>query len=144
MHIPYRGAVPAMADVMGGQVTCMFLDLASGLAVMQSGKVRVLAIGSAQRSALLPGEPTLAEAGVKDSEVYAFHGILGPAGLPAPTVARLNAELNKSFQTAALQKRFADIGMEALPGTPAQFLALARAESRRRGTVIRAAGIRLD
>jgi tripartite-type tricarboxylate transporter receptor subunit TctC len=81
---------------------------------------------------------------VKDSEVYAVQGILGPAGLPAPTVARLNAELNNSFQTAAVQKRFADIGMEALPGTPAQFLALARAESRRWGAVIRAAGIRLD
>ncbi len=144
VHIPYRGAAPAMADVMGGQVPCMFLDLASGLSVMQSGKVRVLAIGSAQRSALLPGVPTLAEVGVKDSEVYAFQGILGPAGLPAPVVARLNAELNKSFQTPAVQKRFADIGMEALPGTPAQFLALARAESRRWGAVIRAAGIRLD
>lgn len=144
VHIPYRGAAPAMADVMGGQVPCMFLDLASGLSVMQSGKVRVLAIGSAQRSALLPGVPTLAEAGVKDSEVYAFQGILGPAGLPAPVVARLNAELNKSFQAPAVQKRFADIGMEALPGTPAQFLALARAESKRWGAVIRAAGIRLD
>jgi tripartite-type tricarboxylate transporter receptor subunit TctC len=144
VHIPYRGAAPAMADVMGGQVPCMFLDLASGLSVMQSGKVRALAIGSSQRSPLLPGVPTLAEAGVKDSEVYAFQGILGPAGLPAPTVARLNGELNKSFQTAAVQKRFADIGMEALPGTPAQFLALARAESKRWGAVIQAAGIRLD
>ena len=144
VHIPYRGAAPAMADVMGGQVPCMFLDLASGLSVMQSGKVRVLAIGSAQRSPLLPGVPTLAEAGVKDSEVYAFQGILGPAGLPEPVVARLNGELNKSFQTPAVQKRFADIGMEALPGTPAQFLALARAESKRWGAVIQAAGIRLD
>ncbi|WP_326535566.1 Bug family tripartite tricarboxylate transporter substrate binding protein [Pseudorhodoferax sp.] len=144
VHIPYRGAAPAMADVMGGQVPCMFLDLASGLSVMQSGKVRVLAIGSSQRSTLLPGVPTLAEAGVKDSEVYAFQGILGPAGLPAPIVARLNGELNKSFQTPAVQKRFADIGMEALPGTPAQFLALARAESKRWGAVIQAAGIRLD
>lgn len=144
VHIPYRGAAPAMADVMGGQVPCMFLDLASGLSVMQSGKVRVLAIGSARRNALLPQVPTLAESGVKDGEVYAFQGLLGPAGLPAPVVARLNAELNKSFQTPAVQKRFADIGMEALPGTPAQFLQLARAESRRWGAVIRSAGVRLD
>ena len=144
VHIPYRGAAPAMADVMGGQVPCMFLDLAAGRSEMQIGKVRVLAIGSAQRSALLPGVPTLAEAGVKDSEVYAFQGILGPAGLPAPVVARLNTELNKAFQAPAVQKRFADIGMEALPGTPAQFLQLARAESKRWGAVIKAAGIRLD
>ncbi|HVR55101.1 MAG TPA: tripartite tricarboxylate transporter substrate binding protein [Pseudorhodoferax sp.] len=144
VHIPYRGAAPAMADVMGGQVPCMFLDLAAGLSVMQSGKVRVLAIGSAQRSPLLPQVPTLAEAGVKDSEVYAFQGLLGPAGLPEPVIARLNGELNKSFQTPAVQKRFADMGMEALPGTPAQFHALARAESKRWGAVIQAAGIRLD
>ncbi|MFT3718845.1 Bug family tripartite tricarboxylate transporter substrate binding protein [Pseudorhodoferax sp.] len=144
VHIPYRGAAPAMADVMGGQVPCMFLDLAAGLPVMRSGKVRVLAIGSARRSALLPGVPTLAEAGVKDGEVYAFQGVLGPAGLPAPVVARLNAELNRSFQDAAVRQRFADMGMEPMPGTPEQFLQLARAESRRWGAVIRAAGIRLD
>ncbi|MBS0343963.1 MAG: tripartite tricarboxylate transporter substrate binding protein, partial [Proteobacteria bacterium] len=75
-HIPYRGAAPAMADVMGGQVPCMFLDLASGLSIMQSGKVRVLAIGSAQRSKLLPNVPTLAEVGVPNSEVFAFQGIV--------------------------------------------------------------------
>lgn len=143
-HIPYRGAAPAMADVMGGQVPCMFLDLASGLSVMQGGKVRVLAIGSAARNKLLPEVPTLAEAGVRDAEVFAFQGILGPAGLPAPVVARLNGELNKAFTDPAVRKRFADIGMEALPGTPAQFLAPARAESRRWGPVIRAAGVKLD
>jgi tripartite-type tricarboxylate transporter receptor subunit TctC len=143
-HIPYRGAAPAMSDVMGGQVPCMFLDLAAGLSIMQSGKVRVLAIGSATRSRLLPNVPTLAEAGVPDSEVYAFQGLLGPAGLPPAVVARLNGELNRSFATAAVQKRFEDFGMEAMPGTPAQFLALSRAESKRWGPVIKAAGIKLD
>jgi tripartite-type tricarboxylate transporter receptor subunit TctC len=143
-HIPYRGAAPAMSDVMGGQVPCMFLDLASGLQIMQSGKVRALAIGSAQRSRLLPDVPTLAEAGVRDSEVFAFQGVLGPAGLPPAVVARLNGELNKAFGTAAVQKRFADIGMEALAGTPEQFHQLARAEARRWGPVIKATGVRLD
>ena len=143
-HIPYRGAAPAMADVMGGQVPCMFLDLASGLQIMQSRKVRVLAIGSGVRSKLLPDVPTLAEAGVRDSEVFAFQGILGPAGLPQNVVARLNTELNRAFGTAAVQKRFADIGMEAMPGTPEQFFALARAEAKRWGPVIKAAGVKLD
>ena len=82
-HIPYRGAAPAMADVMGGQVPCMFLDLASGLPIMQGKKVRVLAIGSGARNKLLPEVPTLAEVGVRDAEVFAFQGVLGPAGLPA-------------------------------------------------------------
>jgi len=143
-HIPYRGAAPAMSDVMGGQVACMFLDLASGLSIMQSGKVRVLAIGSGARSRLLPDVPTLAEVGVPNSEVFAFQGLLGPAGLPAPITNRLNADLNKAFSVPAVQKRFDDFGMEAMPGSPAQFAALARAESLRWGPIIKTAGIKLD
>ncbi|MET3497107.1 Bug family tripartite tricarboxylate transporter substrate binding protein [Variovorax boronicumulans] len=143
-HIPYRGAAPAMADVMGGQVPCMFLDLASGLSIMQSNKVRVLAIGSGARSRLLPNVPTLAEVGVPNTEVFAFQGILGPAGLPAAVVSKLNADLNKAFGAPAVQKRFEDFGMEAMPGTPAQFAALSRAESKRWGPIIKQAGIKLD
>lgn len=143
-HIPYRGAAPAMADVMGGQVPCMFLDLASGLPIMQGKKVRVLAIGSGARNKLLPEVPTLAEVGVRDAEVFAFQGVLGPAGLPANVVSRLNGDLNKAMSTPAVLKRFADFGMEAMPGSPQQFQQLARAESKRWGPVIKAAGIKLD
>jgi len=143
-HIPYRGAAPAMADVMGGQVPCMFLDLASGLPIMQTNKVRVLAIGSGARSKPLPNVPTLAEVGVPNTEVFAFQGILGPANLPAAVVSKLNGDLNKAFSTPAVQKRFDDFGMEAMPGTPAQFAALSRAESKRWGPIIKQAGIKLD
>ena len=137
-HIPYRGAAPAMADVMGGQVPCMFLDLASGLSIMQSGKVRVLAIGSAQRSiAAAQRADASPKWACRTARCIAFQGILGPAGLPAPVVARLNSELNKSFANANVQKRFEDFGMEPLPGTPAQFAALARAEANRWGPIIR-------
>ena len=143
-HIPYRGAAPAMQDVMGGQVPCMFLDLAGGLPAMQSGKVRALAIGASQRASTLPGVPTLAEAGVPDVEVFAFQGLLGPAGLPDAVTARLNSELNKALASAAVQKRAADFGMDVLPGTPAEFRAMARAEALRWGPIIRAAGVKLD
>jgi len=143
-HIPYRGAAPAMADVMGGQVPCMFLDLASGLSIMQGNKVRVLAIGSGARSKLLPNVPTLAEVGVPNTEVFAFQGVLGPAGLPPAVVARLNGDLNRAFSAPAVQKRFEDFGMEAMPGTPAQFAALSRAESQRWGPIIKQAGVKLD
>jgi tripartite-type tricarboxylate transporter receptor subunit TctC len=143
-HIPTRGAAPAVQDVMGGQVPCMFLDLAGGLPVMQSGKVRVLAIGSARRAPSLPQVPTLAEAGVSNVEVYAFQGLLGPPGLPDAVVARLNSELNKALVSAAVQKRAADFGMEVLPGTPAQFKAMARAEAQRWGLIIKTAGVKLD
>ena len=143
-HIPYRGAAPAVADVMGGQVPCMFLDLASGLPIIQSGKVRALAIGSAQRMANLPQLPTLAEAGVANSEVFAFQGILAPKALPAPITQRLNAELNKALASPPVVKRMQDFGMEALPGTPEQFRAMARAEAKRWGEIIQKAGIKLD
>ena len=143
-HIPYRGMAPSLQDVMGGQVPCMFLDLAGGLATMQSGKVRVLAIGSAGRAPSLPNVPTLAEAGVPNVEVYAFQGLLGPAGLPDAVVERLNSELNKALVSAVVQKRAADFGMEVLPGTPAQFKAMARAEAVRWGPIIKSAGVKLD
>ena len=143
-HIPYRGAAPALQDVMGGQVPCMFLDLAAGLPVITSGKVRALAIGSAKRVAALPDVPTLAEAGVPNTEVFAFQGILAPAGLPAAITTRLNAELNKALLNPAVVKRMNDFGMEALPGTPEQFRTMARAESKRWGEIIKAAGVKLD
>ena len=137
-------AAPALADVMGGQVPCMFLDLASGLPVIQSGKVRALAIGTAKRVPNLPNVPTLAELGLKDSEVYAFQGILGPKGLPPAIVQRLNADLQKALKDPDVVKRMADFGMEALPGTPEQFHQLARTEAKRWGEVIKAAGVKLD
>ncbi|AVS83890.1 ABC transporter substrate-binding protein [Paracidovorax avenae] len=143
-HIPYRGAAPALQDVMGGQVPCMFLDLAAGLPVIQSGKVRALAIGSGRRAARLPQVPTLAEVGVPDAEVYAFQGVLGPAGLPPAIVARLNGEINKALATPTVVQRMQDFGMEALPGTPEQFRAMARAEAKRWGPIIQAAGVKLD
>ena len=143
-HIPYRGAAPALQDVMGGQVPCMFLDLAAGLPVITSGKVRALAIGSAKRVAALPDVPTLAEAGVPNTEVFAFQGILAPAGLPAAITTRLNAELNKALLNPAVVKRMNDFGMDALPGTPEQFRTMARAESKRWGEIIKAAGVKLD
>lgn len=143
-HIPYRGAAPALQDVMGGQVPCMFLDLVAGLPVIQSGKVRAIAIGSAKRVASLPDVPTLTEAGVANTEVFAFQGLLGPASLPAPIVQRLNAELNKALASPAVVKRMQDFGMEALPGTPEQFRSMARSESKRWGEIIKTAGIKLD
>ncbi|GKS77155.1 tripartite tricarboxylate transporter substrate binding protein [Acidovorax sp. SUPP950] len=143
-HIPYRGAAPALQDVMGGQVPCMFLDLAAGLPVIQAGKVRALAIGSAKRVPGLPDVPTLAEAGVPNTEVYAFQGVLGPAGLPSALVTRLNTEVNKALASPPVVKRMQDFGMEPLGGTPEQFRAMARAEAKRWGEIIKAAGVKLD
>jgi tripartite-type tricarboxylate transporter receptor subunit TctC len=143
-HIPYRGAAPAMQDVMGGQVPAMFLDLASGLSIIKSGKVRPLAVGSPRRTAVLPDVPTLSEMGVKNAEVFALQGIVGPAGLPAAVVARLNQELNKGLTDQAVLRKFTDFGFEPLRLSPEQFRALARSESARWAPVIRAAKVSLD
>lgn len=142
-HVPYRGAAPAMQDVMAGQVPVMFLDLASGLSIIQSGKVRPLAIGSRARTPVLPEVPTLTELGVADIDVFALQGVLGPAGMPPAIVQRLNQELNKALKTPAVMKRFTDFGLEPLPA-PEQFRALARDESRKWGPVIQANHISLD
>ena len=144
VHIPYRGAAPAMQDVMAGQVPVMFLDLAAGLPIMQSGKVRVLAYGGKTRTPLLPGVPTLIEEKVRDVEVFAFQGLLGPAGMAPATVQRVNSELNNALADTTVLKRFLDLGMETMPGTPEQFRAFARAEARRWGPIIRDSGIALD
>ena len=143
-HIPYKGAAPAMQDLMGGQVPVMFLDLASGLSIIKSGKVRALAVGSATRASVIPDVPTLAEVGVKNTEVFALQGVLGPAGMPAPVVARLNQELNKALADPAVLQKFVDFGFEPLRLSPEQFKALARAEAARWAPVIRAANITLD
>lgn len=144
VHVPYKGAAPAVADVMGGQVQCMFLDLAAGLPLMQTGKVRALATGSARRLAALPSVPTLAEAGVSGAEVYAFQGLLGPAGLADAVVQRLNAELNHALASPAVAQRLQDLGMKSLAGSPTQFYTLAREEAGRWGAIIQQAGVRLD
>ncbi len=143
-HVPYKGAAPAMTDVMGGQVPTMMLDLASGLPIIKAGKVRVLAIALPQRAGALPEVPTFAEAGFSDVNAYAFHGLIGPAGMPPEAVARLNAELRKAMSAPKVVKLFSEFGFEALPGTPQDFYKLARAESERWGRIIQTAGVKLD
>ena len=143
-HIPYKGAAPAIQDVLGGQVPAMFLDLAAGLPLMKSGKLRVLAIATPSRVASLPDVPTMAEAGVKDMQAYAWQGMLAPAGLPAQVGARLNAELNKALKDPAVQKRFAEFGMEETGGTPEAFRQEAMSENARWGKLIRQLNIQLD
>ena len=143
-HIPYKGAAPAIQDVMAGQVGAMFLDLASGLPIVQTGKVRALAIASPKRSSVLPQLATLDELGVKDAEVFAFQGMLGPAEMPGPVVARLNTELRAAMQDPNVLKKFTDFGFEPLLLSPQEFKQLARQEAERWGKVIRANNIALD
>lgn len=143
-HVPYKGAAPALQDVMGGQVPAMMLDLGSGLQAIRAGKVRALAIALPQRARAVPELPTFGELGVKQVNAYAYLGLVGPAGMPPGVVQALNAALANAVQAPGTAQRLAELGVEVTTGTPAQFRSHARSESARWGELIRSLGLRIE
>jgi tripartite-type tricarboxylate transporter receptor subunit TctC len=143
-HIPYKGAGPALNDLLGGQVQVMFDVLGSSLPHIQAGKLVPLAVTSARRSPQLPQVPTLHEAGIDGYEVTGWHGIAVRAGTPAPIVAKLNGALNAIFNEPEFRKKWEAIGTPVVGGTPQQFGDLIRKEAVRLGQVVKAAGVTLD
>ena len=144
LHVPYKGDVPALQDLLGGQIDMYLVNTAASLPYIKSGKLRPIALSMARRSAALPEVPTFAEAGLADFESYSWQGLAAPAGTPEPIVARLNAELNKALASDDIRKRLADLGIEPSPTTPAEFTAFVKAQSALWGEVIRAANIKLE
>ncbi len=143
-HIPYRGAGPALNDLLGGQVNVMFDILGSSLPYLQSGKLVPLAVTSPQRSPTLPQVPTMAEAGVGGYEITAWHGIAVRAGTPAPVVDRLNASVNAVFRDPEFRKRWEAIGTPVVAGTAAAFGDLVRRDAERLGRLVKDAGVTVD
>lgn len=123
MHVPYRGSAPAVADLLGGQVSVMFDTTPSAMPHFKSGKTRALAVTTAKRSTALPDVPTLAEAGVSGIDIGTWYGFMAPAGTPAAIVAKINAETSKILNDPAVQKQLQAQGIEPLPGTPAEMQA---------------------
>lgn len=144
VHVPYKGAAPAVQDLLAGQVDVMFLDLAAGQQNVLGGKLRALGAATPRRLAPLPQVPTIAEGGIAGFEAYAWQGVVAPAGTPKSIVTRLNSELVKALKTPDVQKRFEGIGVEAVSSTPDEFAQYARAEAERWGKLIRAKGITVD
>ncbi|MDZ5460964.1 Bug family tripartite tricarboxylate transporter substrate binding protein [Azohydromonas lata] len=143
-HVPYRGAAPAVQDVIGGQVPFMFADTASAYPHILSGKLRALAVASPKRVSGFETVPTLQEQGVKDFEAYAWQGLVVPAATPAQAIAALNKALLAALDTTAVKARFQTLGLEAIPSSPQQMAAYAKSEREKWGKVIRANDIRLD
>ena len=143
-HIPYRGAGPALNDLLGGQVKVMFDVMGSSLQYIQTGKLIPLAVTSAQRSAALPNVPTLAESGLTGFEVTAWHGIAMRAGTPPAHVAKLNSTINAIFKDPAFRKRWEQLGTPIVVGSAEQFGQLIRTESVRLGRVVRESGASVD
>ncbi|WP_218509791.1 tripartite tricarboxylate transporter substrate binding protein [Variovorax sp. dw_308] len=144
VHVPYKGAAPALADLAGGQVPAMMIDLASGAAFIKSGKIRALAVASPKRLPQLPDVPTFAELGHKNVEAAALVGMVVPAATPADTIAALNKQVVAAIQDPAVNKRLVDFGVEPVGDTPAQFAALLKTESAKWQKLIRDLNISLD
>lgn len=117
LHVPYKGAAPAVADLLGGQIQIMFATGPTALSALKSGKVRALAVATPQRIGALPEVPTVAEAGLKDFVVPSTYGVLVRQGTPKPIVTRLNGELQKILQMPDVKARFAAQGIDVVLGS---------------------------
>ena len=143
VHVPYKGAGPSMAALMGGEVELMFNGVSSALPHVKSGKLRALAISSAQRSSLLPDLPTVAESGLR-YETSGWYGLVAPAGTPKPVTARLQASLHKSLNTPEMKERLAAQGIDGIASTPEQLTRHLRDELDKWTAVVKAAGLKAD
>jgi tripartite-type tricarboxylate transporter receptor subunit TctC len=144
-HIPYRGSGPALLDLAAGNMQVMFDNLPSAMQLIKGGKLKALAVTSAQRSAALPDTPTVEEAGnLKGFEASSWFGLLAPAGTPPDVVNRIQQEVAKSLATPALKERLAALGAIPSGNTPAQFAAHIDAEHKKWADVVKASGAKVD
>lgn len=143
-HIPYRGAGPALNDLLGGQVNVMFDILGSSLPYIQAGKLTALAVTSAKRSPTLPNVPTMEEAGVPGYEFTGWHGIAVRAGTPPAVIDKLNQTFNAIFNNPDFHKKWEALGTPVVGGTAAQFGELIKRDTVLLGKVVKDAGVTLD
>ncbi len=144
LHVPYRGSAPAVTDLIGGQVQSMFDNAPSAMPHIAGGRLRPLAITSAQRSPLLPDVPTVAESGYAGFDVQSWFGLALPRGTPQPIVDKLNAELGKVLAMPDVKKRLAELGATPAGGTPADMRGFVEAEVKRWNAVVKASGAKAE
>lgn len=144
VHIPYKGAPPALNDLIAGQVQVMFGTILAAAPHVRTGRIRAIAISGAQRTNALPEVPTFAQAGLPTYDASSWNGFLVPAGTPRAIVDRLNGELVRIMKTPNLLERLAGDGAEPVPTTPEEFAAFIKAEIAKWAKVVQAANIRID
>src|SRR5436853_1933651 len=144
VHVPYKGSGGALADLVGGHVQAMIVSLQTAAPYVQSGKLRMLAVMSAERSWAFSEVPTLKESGLADLEVETWYGVFAPAGTPQPAIARVNAEMNALLKQNEIRELLARQGMAPAGGTPERFGDLVQKELARWLHVVAAAGIKAD
>jgi tripartite-type tricarboxylate transporter receptor subunit TctC len=143
VHVPYRGAGPALTDVLGGQVQIAITGMTGAIEHVRTGKLRALAVTTLKRLEALPDIPTVAEF-VPGYEAIGWYGLGMPKNTPADVVGKVNAAMNKALATANAKARLADLGVEAMPMTPAEFTKFVGSESDKWTKVIKAAGVTLE
>ena len=144
LHIPYKGGGPAMNDLLAGHVPLFFGNLASTLGHLQSGRLRALAVTGAKRSPILPDVPSVAEAGLKDAEVYEWNAVFAPAGTPEPIVQKLSAALQSALENPEVKGRIGQLGGEIQKGGPDAAQSFIRQQIGLWSRVVKARGIVLE
>jgi tripartite-type tricarboxylate transporter receptor subunit TctC len=140
VHVPYKGSAPALTDLAGGQLDVMFDNLPSALGLVQSGKLRALAITSRERVAQLPDVPTATEAGLPDMVVDAWVGVMAPAGLPKPVLDSLHKAIVSSVEAPQIRSKLQERGVTIRTSTPAEFLAYVKSENEKWAKVVQISG----
>jgi tripartite-type tricarboxylate transporter receptor subunit TctC len=143
-HVPYKGGGPAMTDLLGGQVQMMFDNMASALPQIKAGKLKAFAVTTPTRSALAPELPTMAQAGVKDFDVFTWWGLFAPAGTSPEIVKRLNADVAKALATPDLKEKWLASGAEPSPTTPEAFAAFIAKEMPKYAKIVKELGAKVD
>ena len=143
-HVPYRGAAPAIQDVIGGQIPAMWVESATAYSFINGKKVKPIGVASAQRVSTMPDVATISEQGIKGFEGYAWQGLVVPTGTSAEFTGQLAKALQTALNSTTVKARLQALGVEPLPGTPAQMAAFSGSERDKWGRVIKQGGVRLD
>ena len=143
-HVPYKGAPPAVTDLIAGNVNLMFNSIPPVLQYIKAGRLKVLGVSSAKRSSQLPDVPTLSEAGVPGYELVTWFGLLAPARTPGPIVTRLNDAMTRVVHAPEIKAQLESLGYEVGGGTPAEFATYMRLELEKYATVVKASGAKVD
>ena len=144
-HIPYKGAGPALNDIIGGHVDMYFPGFPAAMPLLKSGTVKVLAVSSAKRSQAAPDLPTVAEAtGFADFDFTLWQGFFAPRGTPSDVIARLNSEINKILREPETRQKLFDAGANVVPQTTEEFVAFVKAESEKYERIIRLTGVKAE
>ena len=144
VHVPYKGAGPAIIDVLGGHVPMLFDNIPSVQPQVNSGKMKAIAVTSAKRSPAMPNVPTFAESGLAGFEANSWWAILAPAGTPKEVITRLNAEVVKALNDAGIRERFLGLGADPAPSTPEECGAHIRGEVAKWAVIVKASGARVE